>query len=158
MLREIKGIGVTYVKKLNDAGIKSVEDLAICNLEETAEKTGISINLLKKWREEARKKIGFKIAVPAEDISKISFIEIYDERARVRIKDVYHENIPVYSGKYDELKDKLSKEELAIFMEDKPKLWFDGKFYENAPYKIKKQEMKSNKESFFDKLKRWWKK
>lgn len=158
MLREIKGIGATYEKKLNDAGIKSIEDLAICNLEETAKKTGIGINLLKKWREEARRKIGFKVAVPAEDISKISFIELYDDRARVRIKDVYHDNIPVYSGKYDVLKDKLSKEEMAVFMEDKPKLWFDGKIYENVPYKIKKREVKKDRENFLDKLKRWWKK
>ncbi|HEC76573.1 MAG TPA: hypothetical protein ENI33_04870 [Thermoplasmatales archaeon] len=159
MLSEIKGIGTVYEKKLNDAGIKSIEDLAICDLEEISGKTGIGLKLLRKWKEEARKKIGFKVAVPAEDLSKISFIEIYGDKARVKIKNVYHDNIPVYSGKYDELKEDLKKEEMAVVMDGGTKLWFNGNFYENVPYKIKKPEVKKKVEkSFFNKLKEWWRK
>ncbi|MBD3195957.1 MAG: DUF4332 domain-containing protein [Candidatus Lokiarchaeota archaeon] len=53
---EIEGIGDKYAKKLEESGIKEVEDLEKLSweeLEELAEKSGISLVLLDKWQEHA---------------------------------------------------------------------------------------------------------
>jgi len=157
-LTVIKGIGKTYEKKLNDAGINSLEELAIADLEELAEKTGISINKLKKWKAEAKRKAKYKKAEIAEDMAKITTIEIDGNKARVKIKEVIHENIPVYKGNFEELKDSIEKEEMAVFLDKKASLWFNGEWYENLPYKMKIKKEAVKKKSFLEILKEWWKK
>ena len=53
-LIDVEGIGANYVKKLNQAGIKSIESLlakaaASKNRKDLAEKTGISDKLILEW-------------------------------------------------------------------------------------------------------------
>lgn len=52
----IKGIGRQYGKKLNDAGVTDIADLRNINIDQTADKTGISPERLKEWRQRARNK------------------------------------------------------------------------------------------------------
>ncbi len=135
-LRNIKGIGNLYEQKLNEAGIKSIEELALADVEKLAEKSGIPIQKLKKWKEGARAIIGTKKAEIAEDISKISFIEIKREGAKVKIKEAWH-SAPVYRGKFDKIKETAEKDKIAVYLNKKAMLWFDGKWYKNIPFKDK---------------------
>ncbi|RLF50464.1 MAG: hypothetical protein DRN11_04580 [Thermoplasmata archaeon] len=155
-LKEIKGIGKTYEKKLFEAGIRNAEDLIIADLKELAKKTGISEKKIEKWREEAKKKVEYKKAEIIEDLTKIAFIAIKENNAKVKIKEIWHENVPVFKGNFDELKEEIEKEEIAVFVNKKIKLWFNGKWYENIPYEIKKEKLKEKK-SFIEKLREWWK-
>lgn len=149
-LRDIRGIGSVYESKLREAGIEKAEDLIMKDLKEISEKTGINISRLEKWREEARKKIGYKKAEVAEDISKEAFIEIKGERVRVKIKNVWHENVPLYIGNFDEVKGKIEKEEIAVYSGNKTMLWFNGKWYENIPVSKERK-----KKGFLEKIKEW---
>ncbi len=142
-LKDIKGIGNVYEKKLKEAGIMQLEDLVKNDLNEISEKTGIGITKLKKWRDEAKKKIGYKKADIIEDIQKISFIEIKGNKARVKIKNYWHENVPVYR----DFKEKMENE-IAVYVGNKVMLWFNGKWHENVPYKSL-----SEKIGFFEKIK-----
>lgn len=45
----IEGIGHIYERRLEEAGIKTIEDLQRMNIEKTSNESGLSINLLKKW-------------------------------------------------------------------------------------------------------------
>jgi hypothetical protein len=45
----IKGIGPAYERRLEDAGIVTIEDLQAINIEKTSKETGLSSTLLKKW-------------------------------------------------------------------------------------------------------------
>jgi len=155
-LREIKGIGKTFEEKLMKAGIKEAEDLVKMDLKQVAEKTGISIKRLEKWQEGVKNKLGYKKAEVAEDLSKIAIIEIRDNKAKVKIKEIWHENIPVFKGNFDELKEEMEKEDIAVYIGKKAKLWFTGKWFENIPYRIHK-EKKVEKKSLWDKLKELWK-
>ena len=139
-LTKIKGIGKAYSKKFMEAGIDNAEKLLLANEEEIAKKTGIKIDRIKKWKEEAKKIAKYAKAEILEDIPKISFIEIKDGEARVKIKDYWHD-AKIYKEDFEKVKDKLAKEKVAVIFVKKPKLWFNGKIYE-VPYKIKK---------------RWWK-
>ncbi|MCD6572568.1 MAG: DUF4332 domain-containing protein [Thermoplasmata archaeon] len=137
-LRDLRGIGKTYEKKLNEAGIKSVEKLALANEKEIASKIGVKQDKIKKWKEEARRIIGIANAEIIDDIPKISFIEIEDDKARVKIKEYWH-NAKLYKGNFDEIKSKIEKEKVAVYLSKKPKLWFNGKWHDKIPYKIKKK-------------------
>ncbi len=156
-LREIKGIGKTFEEKLMQAGIKEAEDLVKMDLKEIAEKTGVSIKRLEKWREEVKNKLGYKKAEVIEDLSKVAIIEVKGDKARVKIKEIWHENVPVFKGNFDELKEKMEKEEIAVYIGKKANLWFAGKWFENVSYKIHKEERKVKKKSLWDKLKELWK-
>ena len=157
-LTDIKGIGRAYEEKLNNAGIKSVDELAIANLDELEEKTGIKKERLKVWQREAKKMAEYKRAEVAEDLSKISSIVIDGDKAVVKIKDVTHENIPVYRGNFEEIRERMEKEEMAVYFKGKAKLWFAGKWHDGIPVKVKKAEKKEKKKGFFEKLKELWKK
>ena len=50
-LSDIKGLGAASLQKLNDAGILTIKDLAAANALKTAEKTGISLKNIEKWKE-----------------------------------------------------------------------------------------------------------
>ncbi|WNY24750.1 DNA topoisomerase 1 [Methanolapillus millepedarum] len=52
-LSDIKGLGEASLKKLNDAKVETIEDLAAANTEKLAKKTGISVKNLDKWKEAA---------------------------------------------------------------------------------------------------------
>ncbi len=130
-LKNIKGIGSVYEKKLREAGIKSAEELILSNSESLSLSTNISKSKIDKWKEDARKIVEFKEAEVIEDLSKNSFIEIEGEKAKVRIMDIWHEARIFYD------KNSAEKEEIAILMEKKPKLWFGKKWHENIPYKKK---------------------
>ena len=153
----IKGIGRVYKEKLGMAGINSIEELVVANLEEVAEKTGISIKKLQEWQKEARKLAEYKKAEIAEDMARITSIEIENGKARVKIKEIIHENIPVFKGNFDELKAEMEKEEMAVFIDKKAKLWFNGKWYGDLAYKIKRKEEKKKK-GLLEKLRELWKK
>jgi len=139
-LRNIKGIGSLYEKKLNDAGIKSIEELALADAEKLAEESGISIQKIKKWKEEAKTIIGIKKAEIAEDISKISFIEIRREGAKVKIKEAWH-SAPVYRGKFNEIKEMAEKDKIAVYLNKNAMLWFNGNWYKNIPFKDKTKSL-----------------
>ena len=153
----IKGIGRVYKEKLGEAGIESIEELIVADLEELAKKTGISVKRLQEWQREARKLAEYKKAEIAEDMTKITSIEIEDGKARVKIKEIIHENIPVFKGNFDELKAEMEKEEMAVFVGKKAKLWFNGVWYDNLPYKMKGKEGKKKK-GLLDKLRELWRK
>ncbi|MDV0447546.1 DNA topoisomerase 1 [Methanosarcinaceae archaeon Ag5] len=53
-LSDIKGLGEASLKKLNDAKIETLEDLAAANTEKLAKKTGISVKNIDKWKEAAK--------------------------------------------------------------------------------------------------------
>ena len=133
-LKIVKGIGKVYEKKLKEAGIKSLEELAVSSEKEIAE--------INSWKEEARKIAGMAKAIIIEEIPKISFIEIEDGKARVKIKEYWHD-AKIFQGNFDEIKQKVENEKVAIYLSKKPKLWFNGEWYDGVPYKIKK---------------RWWRK
>ncbi len=137
-MRELKGIGKAYESKLKNAGIKNVEELALANEEDVASKIGIKLDKIKKWKEEARKIIGIAQAEIIDDIPKISFIEIENGEAKVKIKEYWH-NAKLYRGNFDEIKSKVEKERVAVYLSKKAKLWFNGKWYDNVPYKIKRK-------------------
>ena len=141
-LKIVKGIGKVYEKKLKEAGIKSLEELAVSSEKEIAEKTGIKIEKINSWKEEARKIAGMAKAIIIEEIPKISFIEIEDGKARVKIKEYWHD-AKIFQGNFDEIKQKVENEKVAIYLSKKPKLWFNGEWYDGVPYKIKR---------------RWWRK
>ena len=143
-LKNIRGIGSIYEKKLNEAGIKSIEELAISDIKNLSEKTGIKIDKIKKWKEEAKNLVGVRKAEIVEDISKISFIEIGEKNARVKIKEFWH-NAPLYKGNFEEIKEKIEKENIAVYLNKKAILWFNGKWYENIPFKKKKLFMRWRK-------------
>ena len=153
----IKGIGRVYKEKLGKAEIGSVEELVVADLEELAKKTGISVKRLQEWQKEARKLAKYKKAEVAEDMAKITSIEIEDGKARVKIKEVVHENIPVFKGDFDGLKAEIEKEEMAVFIGKKAKLWFNGKWHDNLTYKMKGREEKKKK-GLLEKLRELWKK
>jgi len=155
-LTDIKGIGRAYEEKLKKAGIEGVDELAIADLKELAEKTGINEERLKIWQKEAKKMVKYKKAEVAEDLSKISSILIDGNKAVIKIKDITHENVPVYRGNFEELKEKMEKEEMAVYFKGKARLWFGNKWHDDIPVKIKKVEKK--KKGFFEKLMEWWKK
>ncbi len=154
-LTDIKGIGRVYEEKLKEAGIGNVEEFAIADIKEVAEKTGIKEERLKKWQKEAKKMVKYKKAEVVDDIPKISSITIDGDRAVVKIRDIVHENVPVFKGNFDELKEKMEKEEMAVYFKGKAKLWFGGKWHDGVPVKTKKVE--KEKKGFFEKLKEWWK-
>jgi replicative superfamily II helicase len=54
-LSEVKGIGPKTIEKLGKAGIRSANDLLNADLEKISAKTGISIKVLTKYTDEARK-------------------------------------------------------------------------------------------------------
>ncbi|MEM1514277.1 MAG: helix-hairpin-helix domain-containing protein [Candidatus Thermoplasmatota archaeon] len=128
-LKNIRGIGSIYEKKLREAGIKSVEELILANAESIAMTTNISKSKIEKWKEEARKIVEYKEAEVIEDLSKNSFIEIEEGKAKVKIMEISHEAKIFYD------KDLAEKEEIAVLIEKKPKLWFGKKWHENIPYK-----------------------
>ena len=132
-LKNIKGIGSVYEKKLKEAGIKSMEELILASTDALSSTTGISKGKIEKWKEEARNKVEYKEVEIIEDLSKISFIEIEEKRAKVKIMEIWHEAGIFYD------KNSAEKEEIAVLMENKPKLWFAKKWHENIPYKIKKK-------------------
>ncbi|MCD6513242.1 MAG: helix-hairpin-helix domain-containing protein [Thermoplasmata archaeon] len=134
----IKGIGKTFETKLMDAGIKSVEDLAVADIDRIAETTGISKARLSRWKELARKMVGERKAEIAEDISKITSIEVEREAAKVRIKDAVH-IAPFYEGDFDKIKEDAEKEKIAVYIGKKAKLWFNGKWYDNLPFKDRRK-------------------
>lgn len=152
-LKRIRGIGIVYEKKLMEAGVRNVEELALADIEAISSKTGIGKERLQKWKEEAKKLVDYKEAEIAEDISKVSFVEINGEKAKVRIKEIWHENVPVFRGNFDELKSTMENEEMAVYKGKKIKLWFNKKWYDDIPSKTKEK-----KKSFLDKLLEWWKK
>jgi len=155
-LKGIKGIGRVYEKKLMEAGIHHPEELVVADIKELAEKTGINEERLRNWQKEAKKMVEYKEAEVMEDLSKITSILIEKNRATVKIKNIVHKNIPVYNGNFDDLKEKMEKEEMAVYIKGKAKLWFNGKWHENIPYKLKEVEKK--KKGFFEKMMEWWKK
>ena len=160
-LKSIKGIGIVYEKKLNEAGIETVEDLVLADLKEVSERTGISVNRLREWKKKGRKVIPRKKAIVREDVAKIATIEITDSAAKVTIKGVPHENIPVYRGKFEDVRAEMVKREMAVHLGTKATLWFNQQWYENVPYSVKSRPQKEEKvpeRSFFEKLKEWWRK
>jgi len=52
-LTEIKGIGKTYAKKLEKAGVMSIQDLRKMNIEKVAKIAGLGEKSLKQWQERA---------------------------------------------------------------------------------------------------------
>lgn len=50
LVEAIEGIGEAYGKKLNQAGLRTVQDLVAADAEDLAEETGISVNELRKWK------------------------------------------------------------------------------------------------------------
>jgi len=150
-LRKIRGIGNVYERKLKEAGIKSVEELLTCDLKKVAEKTSINIRRLEKWREEGKKIVEYKEAEIIDDVGKISFVEIENNKARVKIKEIWHENVKVYRGSFNEIKNGI-EDEIAVYIGKIAKLWFNGKWHD-VPYKVKEE-----KKSFIEKLKEWWRK
>lgn len=152
-LRKIRGIGNVYESKLKEAGIKSIEDLITCDLKTVAEKTGINIRRLEKWKEEGKRFVEYKEAEIIEDIGRISFVEIEKNKARVKIKEIWHENVKVYRGNFEEIKNGI-EDEIAVYIGKKAKLWFNGKWHD-IPYKVKEEK---EKKSFIEKLKEWWRK
>ncbi len=159
-LREIKGIGRVYEEKLMEAGIHNAEELVVADIKKLAEKTGINEERLRNWQREAKKMVEYKKAEVIEDVSKITSILIEKNRATVKIKNIVHKNVPVYNGNFDELKENMEKEEMAVYLKGKARLWFNGEWYENIPYKLKevKKEERKKKKGFFEKLMEWWKK
>jgi len=130
-LKSIKGIGAVYEKKLREAGIKSVEKLILANSESLSLTTDISKSKIEKWKEEARKIVEYREAEVIEDLSKNSFIEIEEGKAKVKIMEIWHE-ASIFNDK-----NSAEKEEIAVLMGDRPKLWFGKKWHENIPYKKK---------------------
>jgi predicted RecB family nuclease len=130
-LKSIKGIGAVYEKKLREAGIKSVEELILANSESLSLTTDISKSKIEKWKEEARKIVEYREAEVIEDLSKNSFIEIEEGKAKVKIMEIWHE-ASIFNDK-----NSAEKEEIAVLMGDRPKLWFGKKWHENIPYKKK---------------------
>ncbi|MBC7128348.1 MAG: hypothetical protein H5T45_01275 [Thermoplasmatales archaeon] len=130
-LKNIKGIGIVYEKKLREAGIKSVEELIFADTESLSLTTDISKSKIEKWKEEARKIVEYREAEVIEDLSKNSFIEIEEGKAKVKIMEIWHE-----AGVFND-KNSAEKEEIAVLMGDRPKLWFGKKWHENIPYKKK---------------------
>jgi predicted flap endonuclease-1-like 5' DNA nuclease len=55
VLEDVKGIGPATKKKLQDAGIHSVDDLARAAIHEVAHATNIATARLKEWQQEAKK-------------------------------------------------------------------------------------------------------
>ncbi|KAA0012443.1 hypothetical protein B6U81_04040 [Thermoplasmatales archaeon ex4484_30] len=149
-LKKIRGIGIVYEKKLFNAGVTTAEELILTDSDEIASKTGIKKERIEKWKNEARNIVEYKKAEIAEDISRISFIEFLDGKAKVRIKGIWHDSI-VFSGDFGEAKEKAQAYKIAVYKGKKPKLWFNGKWYENIPYKMKEKGL-------FEKLKEWWEK
>ncbi len=137
-LRSIKGIGKTFEEKLMNAGIKSVEELAVADIDAISQATGINATRLSKWKEAARKMLGEKKAEVAEDISKIASIEIEREVAKVKIKNEVH-TAPFYEGDFDKIKKDAEKEKIAVYVGKKAKLWFNGKWYDDIPFKDRRK-------------------
>ena len=82
-LKDIKGIGIAYRKKLIEAKVETIEDLALADLSEIAQRTGISLSKLKEWKKEARRLVQYKKAEIAEDIAKKAvYVPIYTQLKR----------------------------------------------------------------------------
>jgi len=133
-LTNIKGIGSSYKERLVIAGVDTIEKLSIADVEELSRKYGLPLKKLKKWKDEARKIVGYGNAVIIDNIPKISFIKLEDGKARVKIKEWWHE-AKVFGGDFEEVRKKAEKEKIAVYLAKKPKLWFNGKWYDNIRYK-----------------------
>lgn len=160
-LKSIKGIGITYEKKLNEAGIATAEDLVLADLKEVSEKTGISLNRLREWKKRGRRVIPRKKAIVHEDVARITTIEVTDGTAKVTIKGVPHERVPVYRGKFEDAREEMVKRDMAVHLGARATLWFNQQWYPDIPYSLKStapKEEKPPEKDFFEKLKEWWRK
>jgi hypothetical protein len=160
LLRDIKGIGIVYEKQLNEAGIVTLDDIVLTDVRDIAQKTGITTARLKDWKKEAKRKVRYKHAEIAEDMKAIAHIEITDDTAQVTIKDVTHENVAVHRGMFEDLKQTITKEKIAVFFQDPPRLWFNGLWYDDIPVKVRTKPVKKTekKTSLYKKMQEWWKK
>jgi len=167
-LKDVKGIGVTYEKKLHKAGVTDVDTLVLASIEELGEKTGISTQRLKQWQKDARKKVIYKQTEVREDLSKSSSVRIADGKAMVFIRDVCHENVPVFQGMFDAVKNEMEKIPLAVYFGKKEKviMWFHKQWHYDIPVTETKtvaqpahaqiEQKKELKKGFFSKLRKWW--
>ena len=166
-LNDIKGIGTAYEKKLFKAGIADVDMLVLADLQALSKKTGISILRLQQWQKIARKKVQYKQTEVREDISKVSSVIVTNGTATVFIRDVSHENVPVFKGSFDQLKKEMENKRLAVYLDQKDKvtLWFNRHWHNNIPIRDalmaqpSQTPVLSKKEpqkGFLSKLKEWW--
>ena len=136
ILRDIKGIGPSFQKKLEKKGIKSINDLASADAHILAKKTGISVKKIEKWINDAKeltKKRIVKRAVVAEKIGpENAHIHVKEGMALVKIKEKIHHNISIFNAGEEK---KAQNKDIAVIMgkQGDAKLWFKGKWYNNIP-------------------------
>jgi hypothetical protein len=165
-LREIKGIGPTFEKKLHDAGIRSIDDLVLADFADLHERTGITKKRLRQWRAQARKLARYKKAEVHEPLADITTVAVGDDMATVTIRGVVHENVPVYRGPFDAQRGQMEAEEMAVHVGKTTSIWFDGRWHRDvgAPSPRPKTgdseahapTISVSKNNFLQKLKEWW--
>jgi predicted flap endonuclease-1-like 5' DNA nuclease len=141
ILKDIKGIGPLYQKKLEMRGIMSIENLSAADAHITAKKTGIPLRRIESWitvaRDMVQKKWGKK-AIIAEKIGpENAHIHVEKRIATVRIREKLHRGVELFDNGEE---NQAQNESIAVIAEgqDEAKLWFKGKWYENVPLTIAK--------------------
>jgi len=143
ILRDIKGIGPTFQKKLEKKGIKSIEDLASADAHTLAKKTGIPEKKIEKWISDAKelmKKRIIKKAFVAEKIGpENAHIHIKEGTAIVKIKEKIHQGVSIFNPGEE---NKAQNEDIAVIIKKQDaKLWFKGKWDENITLTEEKMGM-----------------
>ncbi len=144
ILKDVKGIGPSYQKKLERRGTVSIEDLASADAQILAKKTNISIKRVESWIKDARemtKKRIVKRAVVAEKIGpENAHIHVEKGLATVKIKEKFHHKVELFDA--DEER-KAQNKTIAVIAggQGEAKLWFKGKWYGDIPLTIEKVSM-----------------
>ena len=79
----------------------------------------------------------------ATAVAKVGNVDISMRELQQSYSRLYSQYNKMFQGNFDEIKQKVENEKVAIYLSKKPKLWFNGEWYDGVPYKIKK---------------RWWRK
>ncbi len=163
LLSDLKGIGPTFEEKLKKAGITNAIEMAKANAKLLAKKTGISINRLKRWIQEAEKMMGElkpkekleKVARFAEEALEDATVYIKEgaRTAKVKIGEKWHEQVPVIRKELDLAKEEVKRAgyNIAVHVRKgrkKARIWLEGKWREVPVKKMPKGLIEKIKEIF----------
>lgn len=163
LLSDLKGIGPAFEEKLKKAGITNAIEMARADAKSLAKKSGISINRLKRWIQEAKKIIGEM--KPEEKIEKVArfaeealedatvYIKEGARTAKVKIGEKWHERVPVIRKELNQAKEEVKRAGYNIAVHarkgrKKAGIWLEGKWREVPVKKMPKGLMEKIKEIF----------
>ncbi len=163
LLSDLKGIGPAFEEKLKKAGITNAIEMARTDAKSLAKKSGISINRLKRWIQEAKKIIGEM--KPEEKIEKVArfaeealedatvYIKEGARTAKVKIGEKWHEQVPVIRKELNQAKEEVKRAgyNIAVHVRKgrkKAGIWLEGKWREVPVKKMPKGLIEKIKEIF----------